>query len=178
MLKGKQICIRAIREDDLEFLAEQLNDIDSQGEFLPYHLTAPAQLMQQFSANGFISDNSTRLLITEHSGRPLGMVWAFKAIPYFDAVEAGYQIFASDNRGRGYATEALQLLTDYLFNSRQLNRVEVRVATDNLASQKVALKAGFEHEGTHREAAFSKGKLYDMHSYAMLRSQWKAIEAK
>jgi [ribosomal protein S5]-alanine N-acetyltransferase len=48
---------------------------------------------------------------------------------------------------------------------RLFNRLELRIATENKASEKVALKVGFKYEGTNREAAYSKGKLYDMNIY-------------
>lgn len=61
-----------------------------------------------------------------------------------------------------------------LFEAFQVNRLEIRVSAGNDESEMVATKCGFNLEGTHREAAYSKGQLYDMRSYALLRREWAA----
>ena len=172
MLKGNQISVRTIKETDLEILFDLMNDISSQGEFLPITLTSQVKLKSEFLENGFVSDNSEHYLIVDSSDEVVGVIWAFKSVPYFDAIEVGYQIFDLANRGKGYAAQALSLLYQYIFESKRVNRVELRIAVANIASQKVALKVGFTLEGINREAAFSKGKLHDMQVYAMLRSEW------
>jgi len=177
MLKGSNIYIRIIKEADLESLFYFLNDIDSQGEFLPVTLTSETKLRSQYAENGFISDASEQYLITNKSDEIVGSIWAFKSVPYFDAIEVGYQIFDHENRGKGYAAEALTMFHQYLFEAKQVKRIELRIATENEPSEKVAIKVGFTLEGTNREAAYSKGKLHDMNLYAMLRREWSANKA-
>jgi RimJ/RimL family protein N-acetyltransferase len=135
-------------------------------------MTSDVKINQQYAKDGFISDSSAQYLITNHSDQMLGAIWAFKSVPYFDAIEVGYQIFARQSRGKGYASQALSLLGQYIFDSKQVNRIELRIATQNIGSEKVAIKLGFSHEGTQREAAYSKGQLHDMKLYAMLRRDW------
>jgi len=174
MLKGSDINIRTIKETDLKALFYFLNDINSQGEYLPATLTSETRLRSQYAENGFISDASEQYLITNLSDEIVGSIWAFKSVPYFDATEVGYQIFDHKNRGKGYAAEALTIFHQYIFETKQVNRIELRIATQNEPSEKVAIKLGFTLEGTNREAAYSKGKLHDMNVYAMLRREWSA----
>ena len=49
--------------------------------------------------------------------------------------------------GRGYTTEAVNLLTEYGFSVLALHRIEINLRPENEASKKVALKAGFALEG-------------------------------
>ena len=174
MLKGSNINIRTIKEADLNALFDFMNDIDSQGEFLSAILTSITKLRSQYTENGFISDTSEQYLITNKSDKIVGSIWAFKSVPYFDAIEVGYQIFAHESRSKGYASEALAIFHQYIFETKQINRIELRIATENESSKKVALKVGFSLEGTNKEAAYSKGKLHDMNIYAMLRREWSA----
>jgi len=176
VIKGFKTCIRPIQEADITELAQKSGDIDALGAFLPTQMVSPSQLQKEYADHGFQQEHASRYLITDHENHMLGMVWAFKSVPYFDALEVGYQVFSDKDRGKGIATEALKLLVDYLFESRQVNRLEVRVATENIASERVAMNAGFTREGTHREAAFSKGRLFDMHSYALLRREWRLAD--
>ena len=174
MLKGSNIHIRTIKETDLNALFDFVNDVDSQGAFLPAALTSEIKLRSQYAENGFISDASEQYLITNKSDVIIGSIWAFKSVPYFDAIEVGYQIFDHENRGKGYAGEALIAFHQYLFETKQVNRIELRIASENEASEKVALRVGFKLEGVNREAAYSKGRLHDMNIYAMLRREWLA----
>lgn len=177
MLNGTHVCIRTIKEADIKVYSELVNDIDSQGEFLPATLISDTKLRAQYAENGFISDTLERYLIINTSDEIVGLIWAFKSVPYFDGIEVGYQIFDHKNRGKGYMTEALMIFLRYIFESKQVNRIELRIATENTSSERVALKVGFSLEGTNREAAFSKGKLHDMNIFAMLRREWVANKA-
>ncbi|MGA9761879.1 MAG: GNAT family N-acetyltransferase [Gaiellaceae bacterium] len=53
-------------------------------------------------------------------------------------------------RGRGVMSGALRLLCRYALDDLKLERLELITDPDNLASQRVAAKAGFQHEGVLR----------------------------
>lgn len=172
MLKGRKIGIRAIDETDISTLVKCVSDLDNQGDYLPTKLPSSMKLRSQYNKDGFISEVSEQYVIVNKTDEIIGSIWLFKSVPYFDAVEVGYHIFDYNNRSKGNASEALHLFHNYIFESKQVNRIELRIATTNTASQKMAVKLGFNLEGTNREAAYSKGKLHDMDIYAMLRKEW------
>ncbi|MFN0091038.1 MAG: GNAT family N-acetyltransferase [Acidimicrobiales bacterium] len=53
-------------------------------------------------------------------------------------------------RGRGLATEALTLVTDWAFLTFDVARVQLATMLDNSASQRVAERSGFQREGVLR----------------------------
>jgi RimJ/RimL family protein N-acetyltransferase len=61
----------------------------------------------------------------------------------------GYWV-AEPARGRGVATRALRLLATWSFEGLELQRLELVTDPDNVASQRVAEKVGFEREGVLR----------------------------
>jgi RimJ/RimL family protein N-acetyltransferase len=61
----------------------------------------------------------------------------------------GYWVAAS-TRGRGVATRALRVLSRHALDVRGLQRVDLITDPDNIASQRVAEKVGFEREGVLR----------------------------
>jgi RimJ/RimL family protein N-acetyltransferase len=71
--------------------------------------------------------------------------------------------------GRGYASEAVQVLVPYAFDTLDLLRVQAGVYGPNVASTRVLEKAGFVLEGTMRRAALKRGELHDVLLYARLR---------
>ncbi|WP_408647200.1 GNAT family N-acetyltransferase [Tessaracoccus coleopterorum] len=75
-------------------------------------------------------------------------------------VDGGRLLARSVGRGRGLMTTALAVLTGWAFDLG-MQRVEVRVASGNLASLSVALRAGFRIEGTLRSSIRTHGGLRD-----------------
>ena len=69
--------------------------------------------------------------------------------------------------------EAVTLLTDYLFRTMLINRLEIHMNTQNIASEKVAIHCGYRREGIARGAVFSRGKHIDVAMYALLREEWE-----
>lgn len=61
----------------------------------------------------------------------------------------GYWV-AAGMRGRGVCTRALRLLSRHGFDELELQRLELITDPDNLASQRVAEKVGFQREGVLR----------------------------
>lgn len=172
MLNGAKVGIRPVRSADLPFLYEKMNDLESIGDYLPSVFKSYPELVSEYEQSGFLSESLSRLLVVDETGEVIGLTWFFTSVPYFDALEVGYRIFDVSHRRKGYASEALGLLCKYIFEGFRVNRIEIRVATENTSSKKVAIKCGFELEGTHRQAAFSKGSLHDMYSFALLRDDW------
>jgi ribosomal-protein-alanine N-acetyltransferase len=78
-----------------------------------------------------------------------------------------------NERGKGYGTEAVQLMVDYLFLSKDLARIQAIANVRNKASQRVLEKAGFQREGTIRKCLFNRGELRDYYLYSILREEWK-----
>lgn len=67
------------------------------------------------------------------------------------ATEAGC-ITAPWARGEGYASESVLAVAQWLFNDQKFERIEMRTAADNTASQQVAQKLGCISEGVLRNA--------------------------
>jgi RimJ/RimL family protein N-acetyltransferase len=64
-------------------------------------------------------------------------------------------------------------MVDYLFLSRDLVRIQAHTDVNNLASQKVLVKVGFQKEGMIRKGAFIRGKWRDFYLFSILREEWK-----
>jgi RimJ/RimL family protein N-acetyltransferase len=72
--------------------------------------------------------------------------------------------------GKGIATEAASTVLDLAFRVCRLQRVEVLVALENVASQRVAERIGMRREGIARGAEFVNGEFLDHIQYALLAS--------
>jgi RimJ/RimL family protein N-acetyltransferase len=81
--------------------------------------------------------------------------------------EIGYWV-ATAVRGRGVATTAARLLSDFGFETLGLRRIELGAAVTNSASRRVAEKAGFELEGVRRAGVLVDGVPTDDCLYSRL----------
>jgi [ribosomal protein S5]-alanine N-acetyltransferase len=86
-------------------------------------------------------------------------------------MELGYIVFDRANRGRGIASEAVDLLAGWLFDSQAINRLSLSVHVDNIGSRRVAEKCGFTNEATAREAWYHKGKWHDLDVFTLTRAE-------
>lgn len=83
--------------------------------------------------------------------------------------EAGYLV-TSRFRGRGIATRALVLLTEWAFAELPLERIELKIDTANVGSEVVAERAGYVKEGVLRSTYLKQGLRSDTAIWSRLRS--------
>lgn len=76
---------------------------------------------------------------------------------------------ARDYTGRGIMTRALQTLTKMGFDNLKLNRVQLTIDADNIASQATAERAGFVCEGVLHKYFLLRGVSRDMKMYAIVK---------
>ena len=82
--------------------------------------------------------------------------------------EIGYFIDAN-YEGKGVISEGLGLLLAYLVNTYKFKKLLCRTSSKNIGSLKVALKNGFELEGTiRRDYKTTKGELVDLNYYGRI----------
>jgi RimJ/RimL family protein N-acetyltransferase len=70
--------------------------------------------------------------------------------------ELGYMT-SPGARGRGVATEMLRLLTEHALRDLGLHRLVLHIGASNAASEQVARRNGYTHEGTLRDAYVKPG---------------------
>jgi RimJ/RimL family protein N-acetyltransferase len=81
--------------------------------------------------------------------------------------EIGYGM-GSWARGLGLATEATRAVAEWVLREQGFQRVQLFAATGNLASQRVAEKAGFVREGVARNSGFSYSGQEDMVMFSLI----------
>ncbi len=82
--------------------------------------------------------------------------------------EVGYYI-APPFWGNGLATQALKLMSEFVFENTDIIRLYAEPFARNKASCRVLEKAGFCFEGTLKSNAVKNGVIEDMKMYALIR---------
>lgn len=107
------------------------------------------------------------MMLDRASGRIVGSISLFHTDWEVRSAEIGYGV-RSDARGRGYATEALAALSRWALGDGGLQRAWLTANIDNVASVRVAEKAGFRREGTLRRAGLEEDGLHDVAVFSLL----------
>lgn len=81
---------------------------------------------------------------------------------------------APSARGRGFATEAVTALLDYLLIARGKHRVAADCDVRNGPSVALLERVGMRREAHHRRSAWSKGEWTDEYVYAILAEEWRS----
>ncbi len=75
-------------------------------------------------------------------------------------------------RGKGYATEAVQALLTYLFDDLRIHRVRAICDVQNVSSAHLLERVGMRREAHFVESVWFKGRWSSEYWYAMLRHEW------
>ena len=100
----------------------------------------------------------------------LGEVVLFLRTPEAAEVEIGEiaYVIAPGARGRGLASDVVRLVSDWALGQLNLKRLQLSIHPDNLASQRVAMKAGYDYEGTLRSTKLIRGTRVDSTVWSLL----------
>ena len=82
----------------------------------------------------------------------------------------------SSMRGKGIATTAARMLTDYGFASIGFKRVEALVDIENVPSAKLLESAGYQREGLLKNKVTREdGRQVDMYLFAAVPETWEYL---
>jgi len=111
------------------------------------------------------------VVLDSETNEPVGQVHAGRIDRDNHNCMIGFEILPRFQR-RGYGTDAVETLLDYLFFDMKMNRVGAEVYEYNTASRKVLEKLSFTLEGTLSKWLYRKGRYWDKLLFGMLESEW------
>ena len=72
---------------------------------------------------------------------------------------------------RGLMTDAVALVCEYLFTQRSMHRIEIAVRPENIPSNRIAQKLGFQLEGVRKSFIHIDGSWSDHNVYVMFEDE-------
>jgi RimJ/RimL family protein N-acetyltransferase len=141
-----RLIVRRFTPDDIDALSAYRNDAETarwQAWTLPYERETAAQLVAEMAAPRDLERGTWTQLAVE--GRAEGRLVGDFGVHLDEAgrgAELGYT-FAPGARGRGYATEGLRALVDYLFIRAGVEALEAWTGVHNAPSRALLDRVGF-----------------------------------
>jgi RimJ/RimL family protein N-acetyltransferase len=164
-LSDGKVVVRLPRDPDVEALVRYGDDPDvAETVWVPIPTPCPrdvaAARLAEFK-NGWERENRfgpALIVAAADTDEMVGVV--FLRVCEDDSVELTYGV-APAYRNRGIATAAAVLVSGWCLRQVGAARVELRVGQSNVASLRVAAKAGFSREGIVRSHVAATGMDYD-----------------
>jgi RimJ/RimL family protein N-acetyltransferase len=150
-LRGARVTLRPFRAGEFDALwAEEIADRGAFQLPVPNDAAFRERLRRRVDASGSWTRTELMLAI-EVGGTLVGDLQARRDDDTMPSglFEVGIGMFRGC-RGRGLGTEALSLLTEYLFLEEFAHRVQLSTDVDNVAMRRAAEKAGYTFEGVLR----------------------------
>ena len=162
-LTGEKISLRAIEPQDIDVLYQWENDTEN---WLISNTQTPFSrfVLEQYIASAhedIYSAKQLRLIICDPENKAVGGIDLFDFEPNHLRAGIGILISEKTDRKKGYASEALNLLINYCFDTLNLHQIYCNITTDNEASILLFQKHGFQITGIKKQWIRDGGKFKD-----------------
>ena len=153
MLKGEQIYLRTLEPADADTILKWENNSDNwrvSNTLVPFS----RKLIEDYvnSAQDIYSIKQLRFIIClVENDKEIGAIDLFDFDPYHQKVGLGILIAELEDRGNGYAKEAVLLILEYCFNHLMLHQVYCNIFSENKSSVDLFEKSGFTICGIKKE---------------------------
>ncbi len=172
---GKRIMLREFEQCDLKPMRRWVTDPDTT-RYLSDTFTVPQTYDQTAHfLDGLLAGTNpgVHLVIADlMSGDYIGQCDLMKITSYSRKASLAI-VIGPEHQGQGYGTEAIGLLLELAFNHLNLNRVQLRVHSDNARALRCYEKCGFVREGVLRKDMFTDGKYCDSVIMGILHEDWE-----
>ncbi|TLS36727.1 GNAT family N-acetyltransferase [Pseudalkalibacillus caeni] len=173
MLTGSKIKLRAITKEDYEPFARIENVMESRllmNDGIPF---PPTMEEHESFLNGISSDKDDYMFAIEtlESQEFIGTIAVYKVNWKNGTCYVGISI-GPEHQGKGYGTDSMNTLLDFIFQYMNVNKVKLEVFAFNKQAIRSYEKCGFSVEGTLREEIFRYGKFHDVLVMGLLRRDY------
>ena len=147
------ITLRAIEPEDIELLYSWENDPEIwevSHTLVPYSKYILALYIKN-SDKDIYETKQLRLMIDTNEGKTVGAIDLFDFEPHHSRVGVGLLIHNKEDRSKGYASEALDLLISFCFKKLNIHQMFANIESRNKISLGLFEKHGFRICGTKKE---------------------------
>lgn len=177
-LIGSRIVLREYRKEDLVFMRKWCNDpeiVDNLSDIFlfPHTLNGTEQYLNSILEG--TTEQKGFIIADKNTEEYIGQIDLFRLDWKNRSAELGIVIGIKEHLGKGYGTEAIKLLQEFVFNRLNLNRLQLEVHDFNERAYKCYLKCGFKEEGRLREKIFIHGRYSDTIYMSILKREYEEL---
>jgi diamine N-acetyltransferase len=170
-IQGQKVFLRPYQSDDAEQMVQWLHGND------PYYITSRPfhfRSVDEQKAAFSLGENDARFIITDRQSVPVGTIEYFNLNQRNRSVQIDFMLDPAE-KGKGYASEAVNMLLIILFENMGMNKIYVQAGAYNKSAIELLENTGFKLDGTLREHYYLRGQFYDGVVYSILRSDYDQL---
>ena len=164
MYYGEKVCLRAYKEEDVTRAVEMVNDSELKRLLvtgIPFPMTSWEEEEWVKSQKGTETGEYNFAIEDKQTKKYIGGCGIQKVNWLARTATVGIMIGDKEYWGKGYGTDAMKVLMDFIFNNMNINKIKLAVFSFNKRAQKSYEKCGFIVEGVLKDELFKGGKYYD-----------------
>lgn len=170
-LHSDRIYYRQLEETDYDAVY-QLRYDPRVRRFISSEYEKSDEAVSQFIVDSKIKTEKAELVLwcmeEKSTQQVIGIIGYFRLYPEHHRAEIGY-VLLHDQWGKGFATEAVQRISQYGFEEMNLHTIEARVSPKNVGSLKALEKNGYQLEGVLKESYRVSDEYTDTAIYTLFR---------
>ncbi|MGD6845313.1 GNAT family N-acetyltransferase [Bacillus infantis] len=174
-LQGERIYLRPISTDDTDIYVKLLYNEQSRKLTGLKKAFSKDQIFSYIKEKAEDSSSILLLIVLDGTNEVIGDI----ALQDIDSTNRNANIRVNiseeENQGRGYGSEAMELMLGYAFGVLNLHRIELNVFVYNDRALHVYEKLGFKQEGVQREALFYDHQYHDSIMMSILEDDYRRI---
>jgi RimJ/RimL family protein N-acetyltransferase len=163
LLEGKTVNLRNTSKEDISLVIRWWSDSQYMGKY------QDTMMLPREELEKVMFKNTIFFIIEKKDGMKIGHIGSWML---GRTMEIGFALVPCERR-KGYGEEAIQLMVDHLFLTKDIVRIQASTDTENNASQRALERAGFIKEGIMRKFWYTRGEYKDHYLYSILREEWK-----
>lgn len=174
-LTTERFLLRELESRDAKDLFQILSDDD----VMYYYGSDPlvtvyeAKNVISYFKEQFAQGKAIRWAIADRqTNRLIGTIGYHNWLAQYHRAEIGFEV-SQEWWQKGVAYEAAGAVLSHGFDHFGLHRISALVAPENVASNALVQKLGFQAEGLLEDYAYSHGRFMDLTMYRMLASEWR-----
>lgn len=174
MYTGTKTKLREYKKDDVEIVKKYINQPEVKSLLhagIPYLYTLEDE-MKWYEEISALKDTYSFAIETIEDEKYIGGCGINNVDWKNSVAEIGIFIGNKDYWGKGYGTDAMQVLIKFIFNEMNINKIKLQVFSFNERAIKCYKKCGFMVEGVLRQEIFRNGRYHDDIVMGLLRDDY------
>jgi len=173
-LSGEKVYLRPVEPDDVALLHLWANDPETRGltgDVRPSTYAATVEFYQKIQKD---EDRVWLAVVARETDQLIGETGLLRMFPAWRTTDWSIIIGDKSARGKGYGTEAAQLMLNYAFGCQNFHRVAIGVVGFNAQALQFYERLGFRREGLQRDGYYYNHQYHDFVMMSLLDHEFRA----
>lgn len=174
MYQGNLVRLREYRKEDIPQALKYFNDAEVKRNTMPGipYLYTLEDEKKWYEANSASNDTYTFAIERLEDNKYIGGCGVNEIDWKNSKVVVGIAIGDREFWNKGYGSDAMQILIEFIFEQMNINKIKLNVYSFNQRAIRCYEKCGFKREGVLREELYRDGRYYDEIAMGLLKRDW------